>query len=110
MAQDIRGACLDDTCVGDPRNLSLEFVQGRDSLFFPLHVESYDVWTGGKVKGGDSCFRLLSLPVAHGNEQFGLECEVLLLSLPSAVSGSRTFLYLQFNVYAEGSDHTGRCI
>lgn len=33
VAQDVRGACLDDACVGDPRNLSLEFVQGRDSLF-----------------------------------------------------------------------------
>ena len=26
---DIMGVCLDDACVGDPRNLSLEFVQGQ---------------------------------------------------------------------------------
>lgn len=44
---------------------------------------------GAKLRG-DSCFSLLTLPVVHGNEQFGLKCEALLLSLSSAVSGSRT--------------------
>lgn len=59
VAQDVRGACLDDTCVGEPRNLSLEFVQGRDSLFSKVMFckkwscgEGYDMWTGGEVKGG----------------------------------------------------------
>lgn len=58
----------------------------------------------GRVKW-DSFFSLLSLPAVHGNEQVGLKCEMW-LSLSSAASGSRTFLYLQFNVYTECLDHT----
>lgn len=64
VAQDVMGACLDATYVGDPRSLSLEFVQGRESLFSKVtsckkwrHGEGYDMWTGGKVKGGGQLFQ-----------------------------------------------------
>lgn len=112
VAQDVRGAHLDDTCVGDPRTfpwgLSRAEIHSSKGMSLKRGVVGRVVTCGqGAQLRGDSSFSLLSLPVAHGNAQFGLKCEVLLLSLSSAVPGPRTFLYLQFNVH---TDHTSCCI
>lgn len=67
------------------------------------------MWTRGKVKGGQ-LFESAGLHLIHGNKEFILKSKVLLLSLASAVSRSRTFAYLQSNVHTECSDHTSHSI
>lgn len=95
---------LNDACVGDPRNLSLEFVQGRvlserGFTLFRSHVlqkngvmRKVTACGHGAMLRGDSCLSLSALHLIHGNKQFSLKRKVLLRSLASAVSGSRTFI------------------